>query len=166
MSNKKVKLAQIKSSDDSNSGAPLLLLQINGGDSLGVMVQPYGLTSRPPDNTYAVVLPINGEESNKMAIAVDLAGRMKDLQPGESALENTVTGAFVYLDFNGDITISSPGSNVNITAANTVSITAANVNITADVAITGAFTVNGKNVSDTHTHGGVTPGGGTTGGVS
>lgn len=30
----------------------------------------------------------------------------------------------------------------------------------------GALTSNGKNISDSHTHTGVTPGGGTTGGVS
>jgi len=30
----------------------------------------------------------------------------------------------------------------------------------------GTATSNGKNISDTHTHTGVTPGGGTTGGVS
>jgi len=158
MNDKKVKLAQILSSDDSNSGAPLLMLQTHGGESLGVMVQPYGVTSLPPNNTFAVVLPINGEESNKMAIAVDLAGRQKDLHAGDVVVENTVTGAFIYLDFNGDITIAAPGRNVNIAAAT--------VNITANVNITGGFTVNGKNVSNTHTHGGVTPGAGTTGGVS
>jgi len=154
MNDKKVKLAQILSSDDSNSGAPLLMLQINGGESLGVMVQPYGITSLPPNDTFAVVLPINGEESNKMALAVDLAGRQKNLKPGDAVLENTVTGAFIYLDFNGDINIVAPNRNVNIAAAT--------VNITANVNITGGFTVNGKNLSETHFHinsGGVGNGG-------
>lgn len=160
MSDKKVKLAQIKSSDDSNSGAPLLLLQSQGGDSLGVMVQPYGLTSRPPDNTYAVVLPINGQESNKMAIAVDLDGRQKDLHIGDTILENTVTGAFVYLDFNGDINVVSPGGNVNVSApGGDVNVSAGNIsiegtsnitgdmNITGTVNITGALFVNGNPIT-------------------
>ena len=167
MNDKKVKLAQILSSDDSNSGAPLLMLQTHGGESLGVMVQPYGLTSLPPNDTFAVVLPINGEESNKMAIAVDLAGRQKNLKPGDAVLENTVTGAFIYLDFNGDINIVAPSRKVNVVAdefnmtVDKFNVVANEINFTAP-----SFKVNGKNLSDTHTHGGVTPGAGTTGGVS
>lgn len=47
----------------------------------------------------------------------------------------------------------------------TVTMDSSNVSIIGNVSITGTFTVNGKNVGDTHTHSGVTTGSGTTGGV-
>lgn len=180
MSDKDAKLSKVNSTDDTKAGAPLANISSLGGTNMAVIVQPYGLTSMPPNGVYAVELPINGETANKVIIPIDLAGRTKNLKQGEVVLENTVTGCFIIQDFNGDISIVAPTQNINIMAANQVRVTAAEVianattvtvnattvNIVADVNITGGFTVNGKNVSDTHTHSGVTPGVGNTGGVN
>lgn len=46
-----------------------------------------------------------------------------------------------------------------------ISITAPTLDITGAVSITGTFSVNGKDVGDTHVHSGVTSGGSNTGGV-
>lgn len=63
---------------------------------------------------------------------------------------------------NGAIVINTAAT-VSVTAAGNITLTAPNLNIAANVAITGTVTNNGKNIGSTHTHGGVSPGGGTTG---
>lgn len=67
----------------------------------------------------------------------------------------------------GSSTIKLEDNKVTVTngSANIV-ISGGSITITGNVAIVGGFTVNGKNVSDTHTHGGVATGTGNTGVVN
>lgn len=66
----------------------------------------------------------------------------------------------------GNSTIKLQDNKVTLTNGTaTVEMSSSNVSIVGNVAITGTFTVNGKNVSDTHIHSGVVPGSGNTGGV-
>lgn len=65
---------------------------------------------------------------------------------------------------DGTATFTNGASTVVLDSSG-VTVTATNVSITGNVAVVGTFTVNGKNVGDTHAHSGVTPGSGTTGGV-
>jgi len=73
---------------------------------------------------------------------------------------------------NGDTTITATSVSADIVTttasvtATTANVTATNINLVGTVNITGGLNVNGKNVGDTHTHSGVTPGGGNTGGVN
>lgn len=70
--------------------------------------------------------------------------------------------AMVIQSMDGTTRISLSDGRVKVTAP-TVEIDAASVNITGDVDITGGLVNNGVNVGSTHSHGGVEPGGGTTG---
>lgn len=66
----------------------------------------------------------------------------------------------------GNSTIQLEDNKVKITNGTaTVEMSSSSISIVGNVAITGNFTVNGKDVSDTHKHSGVVPGGGNTGGV-
>jgi hypothetical protein len=86
--------------------------------------------------------------------------------PGSFRKNNWADGIYI----GGIIGQTSPttyvqfqGGNINLHAS-VVNITG-NVNINGNTALTGGFTVNGKNVSDSHGHSGVQTGGGQTGPV-
>lgn len=65
--------------------------------------------------------------------------------------------AYIKISSSGEIEINAPGG---------TKITSPTTDIASNVAMVGTVTSNGKNISDTHTHTGVTPGGSNTGGVS
>lgn len=93
-------------------------------------VTPYGFFHNPPENSLAIVLSQNGQESNGLAIVDNPNTRtIKDTNPGESGLQNDVTGAFIYLKENGDIVIDAP-NDVEVNAVGSVDVTAGG-NITA-----------------------------------
>jgi hypothetical protein len=64
--------------------------------------------------------------------------------------------AYIKITSGGAVEIVAPGGH---------KITAPTTAINSDIAMTGALTSNGKNISNTHTHSGVQTGGGNTGGV-
>jgi hypothetical protein len=64
---------------------------------------------------------------------------------------------------SGDITIKTGRGNVAIEATETVTVTAPQVTIAGNMTVTGTLTAGGINLN-THTHGGVYPGSGNTGG--
>lgn len=87
-----------------------------------------------------------------------------------------VAGTF-SLTATGAVSISSSGGNVSLSANNQLGFTAASLagligggtgsaSMQGNFAFTGTLTSNGKSISDSHTHTGVTPGGGTSGTVS
>ncbi len=83
----------------------------------------FGFTSMPPDGADLVVLFIGGDRSNGVIIASgDIATRMKNLQPGESALYDSL-GKHVYLKAD-QIEIDAKNQPVNIINATTVTIDA------------------------------------------
>ena len=65
---------------------------------------------------------------------------------------------------NGKVTLKNGTATVVMDQGN-VTVTATNIALTGAVAVTGTFSVNGKDVGDTHVHSGVTSGGSNTGGV-
>lgn len=64
----------------------------------------------------------------------------------------SVEGEASLVSWLAAIIVRSVAADVQITAGTAVTITAPAINIIGNVAITGGLTVNGKNVSDTHTH--------------
>ena len=83
----------------------------------------FGFTSMPPDGSDLVVLFIGGDRSNGVIIASgDIATRMKNLQPGESALYDSL-GKHVYLKVD-QIEIDAKNQPVNIINATTVTVDA------------------------------------------
>ncbi len=71
--------------------------------------------------------------------------------------------AYITLDPGGDIVIHAEKS-VTISGLEAVNINAKDINLNGKVNISGGHVKhNGKNIGDTHVHGGVTPGGGESG---
>ena len=105
----------------------------------------FGFTSMPPDGADLVLLCIGGDRSNAVIIATGhIATRMKNLQPGESALYDSL-GKHVYLK-STEIEVDAGGQPVNIINASTVTITAStSVTVNApDSTINGNATVTGN----------------------
>lgn len=79
------------------------------------------------------------------------------------------TTAAVIQSFDGTVKISLAPGIIKMKAttvefdATTINANATNINLNGNVASTGTFTNNGTNISSTHHHGGVTPGGSFTG---
>ena len=117
----------------------------------------FGFTSMPPDGSDMVVLCIGGDRSNAVIIATGhIETRMKNLQPGESALYDAV-GKFIYLKHD-QIEINAGGQPVNIINSSTVTVDASgsvtvnaptttvngNANVNGNVVVTGDLTVSGS----------------------
>jgi phage baseplate assembly protein V len=82
----------------------------------------FGFASMPPDGSDLVVLFVGGDRSNGVVIASGhIATRMKNLQPGESALYDSL-GKHVYLKAD-QIEIDAKGQPVNVINASQVNVT-------------------------------------------
>lgn len=150
--------------------------------------QEYGFTSVPHAGAEAVMVSIGGTRGHGIVIAVDdKRYRIKSLENGEVAIytdEDQDGGHRIHLKRNkeiellSDTTASILQTPTKTTVSNDTEIEvvsgAASVNVTPS-AITltvggqvvvldaSGLTHNGKNIGATHTHSGVTPGGGNTG---
>jgi phage baseplate assembly protein V len=113
----------------------------------------FGFASMPPDGADLVVLFIGGDRSNGVIIASgDIATRMKNLQPGESALYDSL-GKHVYLKAD-QIEIDANNQPVNVINATTVTVGASGnvtvncgANLTANVTGTATIAAQTVNVS-------------------
>lgn len=71
-------------------------------------LQPYGLRSVALKGAEVVVLGINAGRSNKVYIAAEVRDHgPADLQPGEVALYNKVSGTLVKLDKDGNVRVDA-----------------------------------------------------------
>jgi phage baseplate assembly protein V len=135
----------------------------------------FGFASMPPDGSDLVVLFVGGDRSNGVVIASGhIATRMRNLQPGESALYHA-DGKHVYLkadrievDAKGQLVNVINASDVNVTASGTVTVNAAGVTINCDVAVNGSVHASGDVTAagislHNHVHGGVKAGADNTG---
>ena len=112
-----------------------------------MLFTPYGLVSNPPLNSMGLLWSQQGQESNGIGIADNPKTRpLKNLEEGESALVNHVTGDYVYLKANGDLEASVSGD-VDIASGGDVTVAATNVDI-----ISATLAHNGTNIGDGHTH--------------
>ena len=134
--------------------------------------QHYGLTSVPFAGAEGIALAVGGSTGHTVVINVDdRRYRVKALATGEVCLYDDL-GHKVYLTRAG-IVVDGGGQTIRLTNAPLVkvetnlqvtgSITAGgNVSVTGSVAATGNMTGAGVSLQ-THVHGGVQPGGGSTG---
>lgn len=86
----------------------LIQVSILRGDVLSRVerVQNYGFTSNPENGSEAVVVFINGNRDQGLAIVVDNTEvRKKDLQPGEVAVYHK-SGSYVLMKADGTIELS------------------------------------------------------------
>lgn len=111
-------------------------------------VEPYGLSYRPKPGAQVYLVFPSGDRANAIALLVGDKRYQMTLQEGEVALHDD-EGQHVHLGRGGVVTVK----------ANTrLVLQAPDVQI-----VSNSLTHNSTNVGDTHTHGGVTPGGSNTG---
>lgn len=118
------------------------------------IMQPYGMSANPPeDGGLVVLLAVGGDEGDLVALpAGNPSKRMGGLNPGDSGLY-TEAGDKVILRRDGTIEIAA-GASVHV-AVGAVRLTVS----PAGLDIEGGYVRhNGKDIGDTHKHGGVTPG--------
>lgn len=112
----------------SNDGGSVQTLQLNMGpfevrDATPRVVE-FGFTSRPPLTSDVIVLFINGDRSNGVAIATNhQPSRPTGLSEGEVQIYD-LWGKSIYLTENGGIVINAKGTNVTVNDAANVTINA------------------------------------------
>jgi phage baseplate assembly protein V len=138
--------------------------------------QDYGFTSHPLAGCDAVIVCGGGSREQAIAVVVDDRRYRIKLQPGEVAMYDDLGNCvkllrdMVKIEAVQHLEAVAPTtklvSEVTIDGSLTVN-GPATVNgasqLNGNIASTGTITNNGKRIDSTHTHGGVTPGGGTTG---
>lgn len=116
--------------------------------------QQYGMTSNAPeDGGLAIAIAIGGDEGDMIVLPIgNPSTRMSGLGKGDVAMYN----AF------GDRVVIRQGGGIEVKAASSIAMNVGGVSavLSAEgLAITGGkVTHNGKNIGDTHIHGGVVPG--------
>lgn len=140
------KVAKVLSVDDSGD-YQFANVSFLGKTQKVMLFTPYGLVSKPPVGSMGLLWSQQGQESNGIGMADDPKTRpLKDLNDGESALVNHITGDYIYLKENGDIAVSCSG-NLVANVAGDATLTAVNVEITSTT-----LTHNGTNIGKTHVH--------------
>lgn len=131
------KIARLLSCDDSGD-LRFASVSFLGKTQKVMLFTPYGLMSKPPADSLALIWSQQAQESNGIGMADDPRNRtLKNLASGEVALGNYSTGHYIYFDQNGLCTIIA--DDINIVAANDITMNAENITLTAssDVSITG-----------------------------
>lgn len=140
-----------------SGGEGALTMPISAGDSCLVL-----FNDRDIDNWYAggQTMPPRTGRLHDFSDAIALVGLRNK--------KNQISGYFAQgteLKY-GSSTIKLENGKVTVTNGTaTVEVDGANIKLTGNVAVVGTFSVNGKDVGDTHVHSGVTSGGSNTGGV-
>ncbi len=145
---------------------PVQQMEYMGKTADGFMVFPYGLFANVPKDTLALMMAIQGNPDNRAAIPCSVDNR-PTLNEGEPALYHPlIPDLKIVLQSNGRMLIKSlVGVDVEApeaTFSGNVTI-AGDLSVTGDTALGATVTSNGKDISETHTHGGVTTGAGSTG---
>ncbi len=149
-----------------------------------VVLWPYGMHGGPPVNSYAISFAVNGQQENRMVMVYRPDLRPKDKKPGEVEFGNFVHGSTIFFDDDKNIVVNCENDQIvtikgaavvnitgdaDITVGGEVNLTTPKLKVIGDLEVTGDTTLgatvtsNGKDISDTHTHSGVTTGAGISG---
>lgn len=145
---------------NSSDEEPIPKLQITYLEKVAdaALLLPYGLTSRPiPGDTLCLVINIQGQEENRIAIPLGSTKRKKGLKDGETVLENQKAGSFLYMREDGTLEIQIPQDLLTIVKAiaitasgdtnldtSALKITTPSSEITGTLKSGGGFGCNGK----------------------
>lgn len=117
-------------------------------------VEPYGFSYRPHPGCQTYLLFPSGDRSYGVAIVIGDRRYQMDLEEGEVALHDD-EGNHVHIQRGGVIEVTATtkvlASTPLFEATGDVLIHG-NLTVQGGAHVTGVFQVNGKNVSDTHTH--------------
>lgn len=149
----------VKSTDDSGEMQTATVEVADGILRENVEVlQPFGFTSNAPDDgAIGIAISIGGDEGDMIVLPIgNPSARMGGLGKGDVGVSNA----------HGDRVIVRKGGGVEIVAASSVMSKVGAVTMTQTASgfafEGGTMTHNGKNIGDTHIHGGVLEGGGFT----
>ncbi len=120
-------------------------------------IQQYGLTSHPHPGADAIILNVGANRAHPVVIAVDDRRYRLHLAPGEVAIYDD-QGQMVKLARGGIVTEAPKGHVHNGDLTITGQLT-----VNGSISATGDVTAGGISLQH-HVHGGIQPGGGTTGG--
>lgn len=132
--------------------------------------QDYGFTSHPLAGSEAVIVCAGGVRERSIAVVVgDRRYRLK-LQPGEVAMYDDLGNCvkllrdMVKVEAVQHLEATAPTTKIvsEVTIEGSLTVNGPST-LNGDIASTGSITNNGKSIGSTHTHTGVTPGGGSTG---
>jgi phage gp45-like len=140
------KVARLLATMDNND-LRIANVQTMGKSQKVMLFTPYGLMHNPPANSMALVWSQQGQESNGIGMADDPANRtLKGLEPGEVAIGNYETGAYILFSADGSCKIKA--DNIDFDCTGTLTATA-NTSLSL---ISPIMTNNGINVGSTHVH--------------
>lgn len=179
-----IQIAHVTLSGKDDGPFPACQVSVYGVAADAVVLWPYGMHGGLPVDSYAISFPINGQQENRMVMGYRPDLRMKDKKPGEMQFGNFLRGSTIFYDDDGNIvvncendeTVTIKGAAVvnitgdaDITVGGETTLTTSKLTVDGDLTVTGdtalgsTVTSGAKNISDTHTHGGVTTGPGTSG---
>lgn len=147
--------AVLRQADDAG-GAQRLQVSLLAGETRGEVerFQDYGFSSHPIAGAEAVVVSVGGNRDNPVAVVVaDRRSRPQGLAAGEVCIHSHIAGQRITLKADGSILIQSAAK---------VRLEAPTVEVVGAVTVTGDVVAGGISLR-THTHPGVTTGGGSTG---
>jgi phage gp45-like len=175
MLSKLVRWARVTKSGADDGQFATQTMEYLGKVADGLMVFPYGMHGNVPEDALALMFSIQGSPDNRAAIGWTPKDR-PTLKGGEVALYHPPTDAFLIWRESGDLDIetgSGGTANVNInckqaniTASESVTVDSPlavftgnveidqNLTVTGDSILSSTVTSNGKDISDTHNHGG------------
>jgi len=154
---KLIRLARISNGGADDKQQPLQQIDYLGKVGNSVIFFPYGMHGNIPIDTLILMLTPNGDSASRVGIAVAPENRPK-MAVNEFCLYHPKTESIIHFKNDGSIDVTAPEMVLN-----------GNVTINGDLDVTGAtalgdtVTSNGKDISDTHVHSGVTSGGSNTG---
>ena len=168
--------AVLAAAADDSKGVQLVQVKLLDGEVAdGVeRMQSYGYTSVPLAGAEGVMACVSGDRNHGIVVVMDdRRYRLKNLQPGEVALYtdegDTIVmkrGRKIEVTAGAEVTVTAPV--VKVEASTKVTLTTPLVEMTQDLSVGGSITAAGVTADGisltTHAHGGVTPGGGNTGG--
>lgn len=162
-----IKAARSVMTSDADNYRRVRVVYLGSPERDALDLTPYGFGHHAPQGSLAVVLDLSAQDSNPVAIVADPRNRLyRNSVEGEAWLENPGTAALVLLKAGGDIEVTAPQGNVNITAQTSTTVTIGTMTAVFDK--DGLTVTDGDVVADgislkTHTHSGVTAGGDNTG---
>ena len=133
------------------------------------MLGIYGISYRPPANSFGVAFSANDYDDNIFVIADSPKNRFKGLAPGELKIGNYLTGDFVFFKADGSIEVES-GVKITATAPDIKIIASTKVEITSPLVEVSGTVEAADFISpsvasyDAHVHSDVQSGGSNTGG--
>ena len=154
---------RISREGDGSADFPIQQVTYNGKTANAAMWFQYGIHANIPEDqgggvgSLGLMLALHGNAEERVVLPGS-PQRRPTLEPGELAVYHPPTGSIIHFKANGDIDITAP--NMNLTSDVTIT---GDLTVTGDTALAATVTANGKDISDTHIHSGVTTGGSNTG---